>query len=91
MINFLLRIIVIECCYTRGFLLKEESKHYFLSINVLFCFCGFIYCVVSLQLFSAVFFFSVITIDMVPNTISLTCMASLMLQFPIKNWNIFSM
>jgi hypothetical protein len=56
MIIFFLRIIVIERFSIGGFLLEEESKHYFLSIKVLFCFCGFIYCVVSL-LFSAVFLF----------------------------------
>jgi hypothetical protein len=63
--SFVLRIIVIECCSARGFPLEEVSKHYFLSIKVLFWCCGFIYCVVPL-LFSAIFIFSAIIIDMVP-------------------------
>jgi hypothetical protein len=59
-----LRIIVIENCTTGGFPLEEANEHCFLSINVLFWCCGFIYCVVQL-LFSAVFMFSAIIIDLV--------------------------
>jgi hypothetical protein len=45
--------------------LEETSEHCFLSIKVLFWCCGFIYCVVPL-LFSAIFLFSAIIIDLVP-------------------------
>ena len=61
-----LRIIVIENYSSGGFPLKEENEHCFLSINVLFWCCGFIYCVVPL-LFSTIFVFSAIIIDLVPN------------------------
>jgi hypothetical protein len=64
--SFFLRIIVIEHCSAGGFPLEEASEHCFLSIKVLFWCCGFIYCVVPL-LFSAIFLFSVIIIDLVPN------------------------
>jgi hypothetical protein len=63
--SFVLRIIVIEHCSAGGFPLKEASEHCFLSIKVLFCCCGFIYCVVLL-LFSTIFLFSAIIIDLVP-------------------------
>jgi hypothetical protein len=63
--SFVLRIIVIECCSAGGFPLEEASEHCFLSIKVLFWCCGFIYCVVPL-LFSAIFMFSAIIIDLVP-------------------------
>jgi hypothetical protein len=63
--SFVLRIIVIECCSAGGFPLEEASEHCFLSIKVLFWCCGFIYCVVPL-LFSAIFLFSTIIIDLVP-------------------------
>ena len=63
--SFFLIIIVIEHCSTGGFPLKEESKHFFLSRKVLFWCYGFIYCVVPL-LFSAIFMFSTIIIDLVP-------------------------
>jgi hypothetical protein len=62
---FVLRIIVIERCSAGGCPLEEASEHCFLSINVLFWCCGFIYCVVPL-LFSAIFLFLVIIIDLVP-------------------------
>jgi hypothetical protein len=62
---FVLRIIVIELCSVGGCLLEEESEHCFLSIKVLFWCYGFIYCVVML-LFSAIFLFSAIIIDLVP-------------------------
>jgi hypothetical protein len=65
--SFVLRIIVIEGCFARGFPLKEASEHCFLSIKVLFLCFGFIYCVVPL-LFSTTFMFSTIIIDMVPYT-----------------------
>jgi hypothetical protein len=60
-----LRIIVIEHFSAKGFPLEEESEHCFLSINILFWCCGFIYCVVPL-LFSAIFMFSSIIIDPLP-------------------------
>jgi hypothetical protein len=63
--SFVLRIIIIECCFAECCPLEEESEHCFLSIKVLFWCCGFIYCVVLL-LFSAIFLFSAIIIDMVP-------------------------
>jgi hypothetical protein len=47
------------------FPLEEASEHYFLSIKVLFWCCGFIYCVVPL-LFSTIFLFLAIIIDLVP-------------------------
>jgi hypothetical protein len=65
--SFVLRIIVIECFSVGGFPLEEASEHCFLSIKVLFWCCGFIYCVVLL-LFSAIFLFSAIIIDLVPYT-----------------------
>ena len=65
MISLVLKIIVIECCSVGGFPLEEASKHYFLSIKVLFWCRGFIYCVVLL-LFSAIFMFLTIIIDLVP-------------------------
>jgi hypothetical protein len=65
MISFFLRIIVIERCSTGGCPLKEASEHCFLLIKVFFWCYGFIYCVVSL-LFSAIFLFLYIIIDMVP-------------------------
>jgi hypothetical protein len=43
--------------------------HCFLSIKILFWCCGFIYCVVPL-LFSAIFLFSAIIIDLVPYIMS---------------------
>ena len=63
--SFVLRIIVIERCSAGGCPLEETSEHYLLSIKVLFWCCGFIYCVVPL-LFSAIFLFSTIIIDLVP-------------------------
>jgi hypothetical protein len=63
--SFVLRIIVIECFSVAGCFLKEASEHCFLSIKVLFWCCDFIYCVVPL-LFSAIFMFSAIIIDLVP-------------------------
>jgi hypothetical protein len=63
--SLVLRIIVIERCYVGGCPLEEASEHCFLSIKVLFWCYGFIYCVVPL-LFSAIFMFSAIIIDMVP-------------------------
>jgi hypothetical protein len=63
--SIFLRIIVIESCSAGGFPLEEESEHCFLSIKVLFWCCGFIYCVVLL-LFSAIFMFLAIIIDLVP-------------------------
>jgi hypothetical protein len=63
--SLVLRIIVIEHCSAGGFPLEEASEHCFLSIKVLFWCCGFIYCVVPL-LFSAIFMFSAIIIDLVP-------------------------
>jgi hypothetical protein len=65
MISFVLRIIVIECCFSGGFPLEEASEHCLLLIKVLFWCCGFIYCVILL-LFSAIFMFSAIIIDLVP-------------------------
>ena len=65
MINFVLRIIVIEYYYVGGFPLEQVSEHCFLSIKVLFWCWGFIYCVVLL-LFSTIFLFSTIIIDLVP-------------------------
>jgi hypothetical protein len=64
MIIFVLRIIVIENCSARGFPLEEASEHCFLSIKVLILCCGFIYYVVPL-LFSTIFLFSAIIIDLV--------------------------
>jgi hypothetical protein len=63
--SFVLRIIVIEHCSAGGFPLEEVSEHCFLSIKELFWCCGFIYYVVPL-LFSTIFFFSAIIIDLVP-------------------------
>jgi hypothetical protein len=63
--SFFLRIIVIEHFSARGFPLEEASEHCFLSIKVLFWCCGFIYCVVPL-LFSAIFMFLDLIIDLVP-------------------------
>ena len=63
--SFVLRIIVIELYSVGGFPLEEASEHCFLSINVLFWYCSFIYCVVPL-LFSAIFMFLATIIDMVP-------------------------
>jgi hypothetical protein len=63
---FVLRIIVIERCYTGSCPLEEASEHCFLSIKVLFWCCGFIYCVVSLLIY-VVFMFYAIIIDLVPN------------------------
>jgi hypothetical protein len=63
--RFVLRSIVIERYSTGGFPLEEASENCFLSIKVLFWCCGFIYCVVPL-LFSAIFLFSTIIIDLVP-------------------------
>jgi hypothetical protein len=65
--SFILRIIVIEHCSTGDFPLEEASEHCFISIKILFWFCGFIYCVVPL-LFSAIFLFWDIIIDLVPYT-----------------------
>jgi hypothetical protein len=65
--SFFLRIIVIERCSIGGFPLEEASEHCFLSIKVLFWCCGFIYYVVPL-LFSVVFMFFTIIIDLVLNT-----------------------
>jgi hypothetical protein len=63
--SLVLRIIVIEKFSARGFPLEEANEHCFLSIKVLFwCFC-FIYYGVPL-LFSAIFMFSSIIIDLVP-------------------------
>jgi hypothetical protein len=63
--SFVLRIIVIDIFSAGGFPLEETSEHCFLSIKVLFWCHGYIYCVVSL-LFSAIFMFSTIVIDLVP-------------------------
>jgi hypothetical protein len=63
--SFFLIIIVIEIFSIGGFPLEEESEHYFLLINVLFWFCGFIYCVVPF-LFFAIFMFSNIIIEIIP-------------------------
>ena len=63
--SFVLRIIVIEHFSIGGCPLEEASEHCFLSIKVLFWYCGFIYCVVPL-LFSTIFLFSTTIIDMVP-------------------------
>jgi hypothetical protein len=65
MTSFVLRIIVIERHSAGGFPLEEASEHCFLSINVLFWCRGFIYCVVPV-LFSVIFMFSTIIIDLVP-------------------------
>jgi hypothetical protein len=62
--SVVLRIIVIERCSAGGFPLEEASEHCFVSIKVLFWCCGFIYCVVPL-LFSIIFLFSAIIIDLV--------------------------
>jgi len=62
--SLVLRILVIERCSAVGFPLEEESEHYFLSIKILFWCRGFIYCVVPL-LFSVIFMFSAIIIDLV--------------------------
>jgi hypothetical protein len=62
--TLVLRIIVIEHCSTGGFLLKESNEHCLLSIKVLFWCYDFIYCVVPL-LFSTIFMFSTIIIDLV--------------------------
>jgi hypothetical protein len=67
MTSFVLRIIVIEHFSLGGFPLEEVSEHCFLSIKLLFWCCGFIYCVVPL-LYSAIFLFSTIIIDLVPYT-----------------------
>jgi hypothetical protein len=64
MISFFLRIIIIERCFAGVFPLEEESEHCFLSIKVLFWCCGFIYFVPLL--FSIIFMFSAIIIDLVP-------------------------
>ena len=66
MITFVLDIIVIELCSAGGFPLEEASEHCFLSIKVLFWCCGLIYCAIPL-LFSAIFLFYAIIIDLVPN------------------------
>jgi hypothetical protein len=63
--SFVLKIIVIERCSTGGFPLEEASEHCFLSTKVLLLCCGFIYCIVPL-LFSTIFLFSYIIIDLVP-------------------------
>jgi hypothetical protein len=65
MIIFVFIIIVIECFSAGGYPLEEESEDCFLSIKILFWFCGFIYCVVLLLL-STLFMFSTVIIDMVP-------------------------
>jgi hypothetical protein len=65
MIGFILKIIIIEHCSIGGFPLEEASEDRFLSIQVLFWCCGFIYCVDPL-LFSAIFMFLAIIIDQVP-------------------------
>jgi hypothetical protein len=75
-----LRIIVIEICSTGGFVLEDESGHYFLLIKVLFWGCGSTYFDVALLLsaifpffivvplfFIALFIFYAIIIDLVPN------------------------
>jgi hypothetical protein len=62
--SLILRIIVIYHFSTGGFPLEEANEHCFLSIEVLFWCCGFIYCVVPL-LFSAIFMFPAIIIDLV--------------------------
>jgi hypothetical protein len=63
--NIVLIIIVIEQCYVGGCPLEEANEHCFLSVKVLFLCCGFIYCVVPF-LFSAIFLFFSIIIDLVP-------------------------
>jgi hypothetical protein len=78
--SFVLRIIVIERCSAGGFPLEEASEHCFLSIKVLFWCCGFIYCVVPL-LFSAIFLFSAIIIDLVPYKEKITRNVGTMLNF----------
>jgi hypothetical protein len=60
-----MRIIVKECFSARFFPLEEASEHCFLSIKVLFWCGGFIYFFAPL-LFSAIFMFSTIIIDLVP-------------------------
>jgi len=62
--NNVLRVIVIERFSTAGCPLEEASEHCFLSIEVLFWCCDFICFVVSL-LFSAIFMFLAIIIDLV--------------------------
>jgi hypothetical protein len=54
-----------QCFSSRGFPLENASEHCFLSIKVLFWCCCFIYRVVLL-LFSGLFIFYSIIIDMVP-------------------------
>jgi hypothetical protein len=60
-----LRIIVIDRFSNRGFPIEEESEHCFLSIKILHWCCGFI-CCVFLLLFSTIFMFPIIIIDLVP-------------------------
>jgi hypothetical protein len=60
---------VIELYFVGGFPLEETSEHCFLSIKVLLWCRGFIYCIVPL-LFSAIFLFSAIIIDLVPYTLT---------------------
>jgi hypothetical protein len=63
--SFVLRIIVIEWYSVGACPLEEASEHHFLSIKILLWCCGFIYCFFPL-LFSAIFMFLDIIIDLVP-------------------------